>query len=122
MATILAHLEIKPGKEAQWEAIMADMVRQTFEQEEQVFGTSISKPPSRCTTIACSRPRTRGRFTFIRPRITMRGMTLRTCRPALSWNILVPFKAPVNFHRQRTPRYLQAPAMRCAILKRCFRF
>ena len=31
MATILAHLEIKPGKEAEWEAIMADMVRQTFE-------------------------------------------------------------------------------------------
>ena len=37
MATILAHLEIKPGKEAEWEAIMADMVRQTFEQEDQVL-------------------------------------------------------------------------------------
>ncbi len=37
MATILAHLEVYPGKEAEWEAIMADMVRQTFEQEEQVL-------------------------------------------------------------------------------------
>ena len=37
MATILAHLEVHPGKEAEWEAIMADMVRQTFEQEEQVL-------------------------------------------------------------------------------------
>ena len=37
MATILAHLEVQPGKEAEWEAIMADMVRQTFEQEEQVL-------------------------------------------------------------------------------------
>ena len=37
MATILAHIEIKPGKEAQGEAIMTDMVRQTFEQEDQVL-------------------------------------------------------------------------------------
>ena len=37
MATILAHLEVYPGKEAEWEAIMADMVRQTFEKEEQVL-------------------------------------------------------------------------------------
>ena len=37
MATILAHLEVHPGKEAEWEAIMAEMVRQTFEQEEQVI-------------------------------------------------------------------------------------
>ncbi len=37
MATILAHIEIHPGKEAQWEAIMADMVKQTFEQEEGVL-------------------------------------------------------------------------------------
>ena len=37
MATILAHIEIQPGKEAQWEAIMADMVKQTFEQEEGVL-------------------------------------------------------------------------------------
>ena len=27
MATILAHIEIEPGKEAQWAAIMTDMVR-----------------------------------------------------------------------------------------------
>ena len=32
MATILAHLQVHPSKEAEWEAIMADMVRQTFEQ------------------------------------------------------------------------------------------
>ena len=37
MATILAHLEVHPGKETEWEAIMADMVRQTFEQEDQVL-------------------------------------------------------------------------------------
>jgi quinol monooxygenase YgiN len=37
MATILAHIEIKPGKEEKWEAIMADMVRQTFEEEEGVL-------------------------------------------------------------------------------------
>ena len=36
MATILAHLEVHPGR-AEWEVIMADMVRQTFEQEEQVL-------------------------------------------------------------------------------------
>lgn len=37
MATILAHIEIKPGTEAQWEAIMEDMVRQTFAHEEGVL-------------------------------------------------------------------------------------
>jgi quinol monooxygenase YgiN len=37
MATILAHIEIQPGTEAKWEAIMADMVKQTFEQEEGVL-------------------------------------------------------------------------------------
>ena len=37
MTTILAHLEIKPGKEAKWETIMADMVRQTFAKEENVI-------------------------------------------------------------------------------------
>ena len=37
MATILAHLEIKPGMEAQWEAIMSDMVRETFEKEARVL-------------------------------------------------------------------------------------
>jgi len=37
MATILAHIEIKPGTESQWESIMADMVSQTFAHEEQVL-------------------------------------------------------------------------------------
>ena len=37
MATILAHIEIKPGKEAQWEEIMTDLVRHTFEHEDQVL-------------------------------------------------------------------------------------
>ena len=37
MATLLAHIEINPGKEDKWEAIMADMVRQTFEQEDEVL-------------------------------------------------------------------------------------
>ena len=37
MATILAHIEIKPGTESQWESIMADMVSQTFAHEERVL-------------------------------------------------------------------------------------
>jgi len=37
MATILAHIEIKPGTETQWEAIMSDMVSQTFAHEEGVL-------------------------------------------------------------------------------------
>jgi len=37
MATILAHIEIKPGTESEWEAIMADMVSQTFAHEERVL-------------------------------------------------------------------------------------
>lgn len=37
MATILAHIDIKPGKEAEWEAIMADMVSQTFAHEDAVL-------------------------------------------------------------------------------------
>jgi quinol monooxygenase YgiN len=37
MATLLAHIHIKPGKEAKWEAIMHDMVRQTFGTEEGVL-------------------------------------------------------------------------------------
>ena len=37
MATLLAHIEINPGKEDKWEAIVADMVKQTFEQEEGVL-------------------------------------------------------------------------------------
>jgi quinol monooxygenase YgiN len=37
MATILAHIEIKPGTEAQWEAIMSDMVSHTFAHEDGVL-------------------------------------------------------------------------------------
>ena len=37
MAPILAHLEIKPGMEAQWETIMSDMVREPFEKEARVL-------------------------------------------------------------------------------------
>ena len=37
MATILPHIEIKPGKEAQWEAIITDLVQQTFKHEDQVL-------------------------------------------------------------------------------------
>jgi quinol monooxygenase YgiN len=36
MTTLLAHIRIKPGKEAKWEAIIADMVEQTFATEEGV--------------------------------------------------------------------------------------
>ena len=37
MATILAHIEIQPGKEEEWEAIMSDMVTRTFAEEENVL-------------------------------------------------------------------------------------
>jgi quinol monooxygenase YgiN len=37
MATILAHIDINPGTEEKWETIIADMVKQTFEQEEAVL-------------------------------------------------------------------------------------
>ena len=36
MTTLLAHIRIKPGKEAKWEAIMHDMVAQTFATEDGV--------------------------------------------------------------------------------------
>ena len=36
MTTLLAHIRIKPGKEAKWEAIMHDMVAQTFATESGV--------------------------------------------------------------------------------------
>lgn len=36
MTTLLAHIRIKPGKEAKWEAIIADMVAQTFATEPGV--------------------------------------------------------------------------------------
>ncbi len=36
MASLLAHIRIKPGKETKWEAIMQDMVKQTFATEEGV--------------------------------------------------------------------------------------
>jgi quinol monooxygenase YgiN len=37
MTSILAHIEIHEGKEAQWEAIMQDMVSRTFEVETGVL-------------------------------------------------------------------------------------
>ena len=37
MATLLAHITIQPGKEAKWEAIMRDMVAQTFGTEDGVI-------------------------------------------------------------------------------------
>lgn len=37
MATLLAHIQIKPGKEEKWEAIMRDMVHHTFGTEEGVL-------------------------------------------------------------------------------------
>jgi quinol monooxygenase YgiN len=36
MTTLLAHIRIKPGKEDKWEAIIADMVAQTFATEDGV--------------------------------------------------------------------------------------
>lgn len=36
MTTLLAHIRIKPGKEDKWEAIIEDMVTQTFATEEGV--------------------------------------------------------------------------------------
>lgn len=36
MTTLLAHIQIKPGKEEKWEAIMRDMVTQTFATEPGV--------------------------------------------------------------------------------------
>ena len=37
MATLLAHITIQPGKEAKWEAIMHDMVAETFGTEDGVI-------------------------------------------------------------------------------------
>ncbi|HIG44615.1 MAG: antibiotic biosynthesis monooxygenase family protein [bacterium] len=37
MTTILAHIEIKPGKEEKFEAIMQDMVARTFAEESGVL-------------------------------------------------------------------------------------
>jgi len=37
MTTLLAHIQIKPGKEAKWEGIMHDMVAETFGTEEGVL-------------------------------------------------------------------------------------
>jgi quinol monooxygenase YgiN len=37
VTTLLAHIRIKPGKEEKWEAIMADMARETFATEEGVL-------------------------------------------------------------------------------------
>ena len=36
MTTLLAHIRIKPGKEEKWEAIMHNMVTQTFATEQGV--------------------------------------------------------------------------------------
>lgn len=36
MTTLLAHIKIKPGTEAKWEAIMQDMVTRTFAEEPGV--------------------------------------------------------------------------------------
>jgi quinol monooxygenase YgiN len=36
MTTLLAHIRIKPGKEDKWEAIITDMVAQTFASEDGV--------------------------------------------------------------------------------------
>ena len=37
MTTLLAHITIQPGKEAKWEAIMHDMVAETFGTEDGVI-------------------------------------------------------------------------------------
>ncbi len=37
MTTLLAHIQIKPGKEAKWEGIMHDMVTETFGTEDGVL-------------------------------------------------------------------------------------
>lgn len=37
MTTLLAHIEIKPGREAQFESIMEDMVTRTLNEEEGVL-------------------------------------------------------------------------------------
>ena len=37
MTTLLAHIEIKPGREAQFEDIMRDMVQKTLSEEDGVL-------------------------------------------------------------------------------------
>ena len=37
MTTLLAHIEIKPGREAQFEDIMKDMVQKTLSEEDGVL-------------------------------------------------------------------------------------
>ncbi|MEM1052576.1 MAG: antibiotic biosynthesis monooxygenase family protein [Pseudomonadota bacterium] len=37
MTTLLAHITIKPGKEAKWETVIEDMVAQTFSTEDGVI-------------------------------------------------------------------------------------
>lgn len=37
MASLLAHIKIQPGKEEKWEAIMHDMVNETFRTEDGVI-------------------------------------------------------------------------------------
>lgn len=37
MASLLAHIKIQPGKEEKWEAIMYDMVNETFRTEDGVI-------------------------------------------------------------------------------------
>lgn len=79
MATLLAHIQIQPGKEEKWEAIMHDMVHHTFGTEEGVIRYEYWKGQSRFRIIACSASRTSGRSITTRCPTTTKATISPTC-------------------------------------------
>ena len=122
MATILAHLEIKPGKEAEWEAIMSDMVRQTFEQEERVLRYEYFKAQKPLHYYCLLSFEDKWAFYLHQASDYHEGHDFEAVLAHFELEYLDPVKGPVIFLPPKTLRCQQMPAIPCAIPRRYFLF
>ena len=73
MTTLLAHIEIKPGREAQFEDIMKDMVQKTLSEEDGVLRYEYFKGQQDNFYYCLLAFRISGRFTRTKTPLTTRA-------------------------------------------------
>ena len=76
MASLLAHIKIQPGKEEKWEAIMHDMVNETFRTEDGVIRYEYWKGQEDLSYYCLLSFKDKLAFTTIRCQIITKAMTL----------------------------------------------
>ena len=102
MTTLLAHIEIKPGREAQFEDIMKDMVQKTLSEEDGVLRYEYFKGQQDNFYYCLLAFRISGRFTRTKTPLTTRGTISALCFNRSGWSTLTQSKAPARCRKRWT--------------------